>query len=194
MRTILMVLVMVILVAAVASAQDVKPFNFYAGAGLSLPNGDFSDGYGMGLHGSVAVGFNLAPGFQVAPKAEFHTFKIDGDVWSALNDGAAVEGGTLNSILAGADIRFNPPLPAFPMKPFLFAGGGYANLSVSDLEVEGLPAQEFDSEGKFYWNIGAGVEFGNSPFMSFFVQARYLAISTDMVDYNMIPVTVGIKF
>lgn len=197
MKRFLAVLGVVALLATSATAQDVKPFSFYLGAGASLPNGDFSNAYKLGLHASLGFGFNVAPGLQLVPKAEFHTFSIDKDVWMAAEGATTVDGGNLNALFFGADLKFAPPMPAAPIKPYLFGGGGFARLQPTDLNYEntlGSGTLAFDAQNKFFWNIGAGLQLGGGPVFSFFLQARYLSVSADDIKYNVIPITAGIKF
>ncbi len=197
MKRIFAVLGLVALLATSASAQDVKPFNFYLGAGASLPNGDFSEAYKLGLHASAGFGFNVAPGLQFVPKVEFHTFSIDKDVWMAAQNATSVDGGNLNALFFGGDLKFAPPMPAAPFKPYFFGGGGWARLQPTDVDYEsslGSGTLSFDAQNKFFWNIGAGLQLGGGPVFSFFLQARYLSVSADDIKYNVIPITAGIKF
>lgn len=188
--------------AVSATGQSIKPFNLYLGGGISVPSSEFADQYSTGFHVSVSVGFNFLPMMQFAPKIEYHAFQIDEDYWlerfqmanPTINE---VDGGTFNAMMVGADLRFRPFAPFAPVKPFVFGGGGWANLSVTDFslftEGEFLPLGT-DSDNRFYWNVGAGVEFGGAATISFFVQARYVNINTDEVDFNFVPVSLGIRF
>lgn len=197
MKRIFLITTAVCLLVISANAQGVKPFNLYVGGGASLPNGDFSNEYKMGFHGSLGLGLNFGPGLQFVPKGEFHTFSADTDFLLEENDYSSVSGGTFNAILVGADLKFAPSVPALPLKPFFFGGGGWARLQPSDLEYENSLGQGtiiFAKQNKAYWNIGGGLNFGSNPAFSFFIQARYLSVSADEIKYNVIPVTLGIKF
>lgn len=197
MKRIAVLMMVLSLVAISASAQSVKPFNLYLGGGASLPNGDFSNDYKMGLHAMLGLGLNIGPGLQFVPKGEFHTFSADTDALLEENDYLSVSGGTFNAILAGADLKFAPSVPGMPLKPYLFGGAGWARLQPSDLEYENSLGQGtiiFAKENKMYWNVGGGLNLSSGPAFSFFVQARYLSINGDEIKYNAIPITLGIKF
>jgi opacity protein-like surface antigen len=144
-----------------------------------------------------------------------HVLSSDTSFWRKVLAGSAtgatnVKGGNLIVLTAGADLRVGVPIPASPVKPYAFAGLGWANLSVSNVtyRIGTLPGSlSPSSQNKLYWNIGVGADFGG-PGLSFFVQARYEGISNtfgDIVDKatslnlksvgaNFIPVTVGLKF
>ncbi|MBK7143414.1 MAG: outer membrane beta-barrel protein [bacterium] len=197
MKRIFLIVAALLLLAISASAQGVKPFTLYLGGGASLPNGDFSNEYKMGLHATLGLGLNFGPGLQFVPKGEFHTFSADTDALMEENDYLSVSGGSFNAFLVGADLKLTPPLPGAPLKPYLFGGGGWARLQPSDLDYEnslGEGTIVFAKENKFYWNVGGGLNLGSGPAFSFFLQARYLSISGDEVKYNAIPITLGIKF
>lgn len=197
MKRIALFVMLLSLLALSASAQSVKPFNLYVGGGASLPNGDFSNEYKMGLHAMVGLGLNFAPALQFVPKGEFHTFSADTDALLEANDYTSVSGGTFNAFLVGADLKFAPSLPMMPLKPYFFGGAGWARLQPSDLDYEsslGSGTIVFAKENKMYWNVGGGLNLSSGPAFSFFLQARYLSINGDEIKYNAIPITLGIKF
>ena len=71
MKKLLLVLVCVVALSAMASAQTPKPFSLYVGGLVSVPQSDnFSDAYNMGWHFSLGMGFNVMPNMQVMPKIE----------------------------------------------------------------------------------------------------------------------------
>ena len=96
----------------------------------------------------------------------------------------------------GLDIRFAPSLPAAPLKPNLFVGLGMASMSAKEIEVPVIGTIEpYPDKTKMYLNFGAGLDFAN-----FFIQARYLRISSPSEDGTnddplvSIPITIGFKF
>lgn len=194
--------VIILLLATGAATQDIKPISIHLGGGLSVPSSDFADQYDLGFHVVGGVGFNLFPMVQVVPQLEYHAFRIDREYWLARFQVQSptvdeVDGGTLNAMMIGATIRIRPFSPFMPVKPFVLGGGGWANLSVTDFELysEGtlLPLGT-DSENKLFWAVGAGVEFGGGPLLSFFVQARYVSIQADDIDLYFVPVSIGVRF
>lgn len=190
MKKLLFVFALSLLLTAGVSAQVSKPFNIYAGGGLTLAQGDFGELYKNGFHGLGALGFNAAPMFQLLAKAEYHTFSID----------VADMDASLNTILVGADLKLAPTLPASPIKPFGMAGAGFASTKAEATIDLGsfIPGAEIvgesDRQTDFYFEIGAGAEFSAGPSMALFAMVRYISIQSDGESTNFIPVTVGIKF
>ena len=184
MKKLLIVAVIFAFIAVSASAQvPAKPFTVYASAGLSVPMAsDFKDAYKMGYHGNAQLGFNSFPKGEVLINLDYHTFSPD---WG---DAAGFDGGTLSAILAGADVKLNLGVPAAPMSPFIFGGGGLAVLSWSDITTP-LGSGPVESQNKFYFEVGGGVTF-----TQFFVKVKYVSISTDGSSIGFAPVSVGMKF
>lgn len=187
MKRILITLAMICLCGGLASAQLNKPFSIYAGAGLTMPQGDYSDYYKMGYHGMGAAGFNLYPMFQGLAKVEYHSLPVD----------AATISNDATIVMYGVDARFAPFVPAAPIKVFGVAGIGMANIK-TDASFDAGDFGSVDlgttSSTEFYYEIGAGVEFRTSPTMSAFFMARYVTVANDFADFKYVPVTVGVKF
>ncbi|KAA3633236.1 MAG: hypothetical protein DWP97_09530 [Calditrichaeota bacterium] len=184
MKKILLLAIIVMAFAFSASAQvPAKPFNIYASAGLTLPSGDASDFYKSGFHGNAQLGFNSFPKGEILINLGYHKLSSDYE---------GVEGGDLSAILAGADLKLNLGVPAAPISPFVFAGAGISTLSWSD-ETETIgtvtTTYTYDSENKFYFEVGGGVQFSQ-----FFVKVRYVNISIDDMTLAMLPLSVGVKF
>lgn len=201
LKKILLTLAVLIAVAAGVQAQDsqTKSWNLYLGAGASLPMGDFKDTYSTGLHGSGAFGFNVAPGFQILGKVEFHTFSIQDDFRSFLVPGATnLEGGGSNVLMFGGAAKYNFRMENSKMSPYLIGGLGMASVSFKDItgDSAGTSFTRTPPDGttKMYFEVGAGLEFGGSESMAFFVQGRYVSVSTEGSSSTFIPLTVGIRF
>lgn len=201
MKTILLTLAVFVAIVAVVQAQDdpSKSWNIYLGAGGSLPMGDFKDTYGTGLHGTGAVGFNLAPGFQILGKVEYHTFSIQDDFRAFLLPGATnLDGGGSNVLMFGGDAKYNFRMENSKMSPYLIGGLGMASISFKDItgDSAGTSFTRTPPDGttKLYFEVGAGLEFGSSDAMAFFVQGRYVSVATEGSSSTFIPLTVGIRF
>ncbi len=195
MKKLLFTTLFVLVFALGAMAQIPSPFSFYAGGALSLPNNPdgFKDTHKTGFHGMVGMGYKVGPGFQMVGKAEYHKFPFN---FEGLD---GVSGGSANMWLFGADGRFALGLPAAPVKPFVFAGAGLASVKQSDFTgnislVSSLSVPLSEDQNKMYYNVGAGVEFKSGPGFSFFAQARYVNVATDVEHTVFIPITFGIKF
>ena len=135
MKKLLLVLVCIVALASMSSAQTPpKPFSLYVGGLVSVPQSDnFSDLYNMGWHFSVGLGWKVSPAMQVMPKIEYHNFGFNHDD-NPLSTSASVDGGNLKSWMFGADARYSFGLPAAPMRPFVLGGLGFASTSLSDFE------------------------------------------------------------
>jgi opacity protein-like surface antigen len=198
MKKILTILAILLAFGAVASAQTPSmPVSIYAGGALSIPTApeSFKTAFKNGFHGSLGVGFDVNPMFELVGKVEYHAFKFDFD--PAYSD---YSGGTNKMLMFGGDLKFNPSVPAMPVKPYLLGGVGFANIKQSEfsgpssLSLSILNALISEDQTKFYWNAGAGFTLVTSPVFSLFAQARYVSIATDYETSSFIPITVGLKF
>ncbi len=204
MKKVLLIAAMIMALAISANAQDpAKKVNLYLGAGGSLPMGDFGDGFGTGLHGMGAVGFNVAPTFQIRGKVEFHTFGMDEEVRDAFAEFVGtgtvtdVDGGGTNLLMFGGDAKYNFPMENSKFSPYLVGGLGMASASFKEItftDDDGSQTIDFDGETKLYFEIGAGFEIASGQAMSFFVQGRYVSISTEGSSTTFIPLTLGLRF
>lgn len=180
-----------------ASAQEVEsPFSLYVGGLLSLPQEPqgFKEGYQNGWHGFAGIGLGATPLFEVVGKVEYHTFAFD----FGSND--TFEGGDRNIWMFGADGRFGLGAPLTPVKPFLFGGLGLAKITYEGFSGPAGPSLDVlnnsqpEDQDKLYWNLGGGLEFGASPQVTLFVQARYVGIETEGNSSGFIPISLGMKF
>lgn len=196
MRKLILMLAILLTFALAASAQVSSPLSFYAGGALSLPNGPdgFKDAYKTGYHGWVGAGYSLAPTFQVIGKVEHNRFSFDAGTITG------VDGGTMKIWMYGADAKFAPSVPAFPIKPFLFAGAGWASSKVDEftgsntLATAALNTGTNESVTKMYYNFGAGADLFSGPAFSVFLQGRWVSIQTDGETTNFIPISMGLRF
>ena len=198
MKKLLMILAILIAFTASVSAQmPSSPVSVYAGGALSIPTAPESckASFKNGFHGSVGVGFDINPMFEVIGKVEYHTFKFDFD--QALS---GYTGGTNKMWLFGGDLKFSPSLPAMPISPYVLGGVGMANIKQSEFEGPTSLALSLlnqvisEDQTKLYWNMGAGFGLMTSPAFSLFAQVRYVNIATEGESSAFIPVTVGLKF
>lgn len=185
MKKLLIVTLVIAFTAMAVSAQvPAKPFTIYGAAGISLPTSPdlFKDAYKTGFHGDAQLGFNAFPKTEFLINLGYHSFSAD------FGDSTGYDGGTLSAFLAGGDLKLNLGVPMAPVKPFVFAGAGMAVLSISDL-VTPDGTYTSDSETKFYFEIGGGIEF-----TQFFIRAKYVSISTEDESTATIPISLGVKF
>lgn len=181
MKKLFLALAMVLILCVSISAQSVKPITFYAGGGISIPNGDFGVLYKNGYHGLGAVGINVAPMVQLMLKGEYHT-------WSSDLPGFDSD---FSTMFFGGSFRVSPSMPMSPIKPFGLAGGGLASTKstvvILNNSIEG-------TSSNFYFEFGGGLDFKVGPMMAMFIQGRYVSINSGGGSMSYIPFTVGLKF
>jgi hypothetical protein len=196
MRKLMLILAILLSFAVVASAEVPSPLSFYAGGAFSMPNGPtaFKDAYKTGYHGWIGAGYTVAPTFQVVGKIEHNHFAFDNGSFTG------VEGGSMKIWMYGADAKFSPKVPTFPIKPFMFAGAGWASSKISEFTGSNTLATAVLNEGtnqtvtKMYWNIGAGADIFSGPAFSVFLQGRWVSIQTEGSSTSFIPVSMGVRF
>ncbi len=166
---------------AMASAQESRPVSFGVSGGLSLPVGDFGDGFDSG--------FNITGHIAYKP-ASFTNLSFRGDV-SFDSFGAKVTddlkfralGVTANAVYA-----FPQTTPGV-VRPYVLGGVGLYNGKVS-----GSPAtDDSDSSTDLGVQVGGGVNFQLSGFATF-VEAKLVNVFGEGDSLRWIPITFGIKF
>jgi len=191
MRVSLMLPLLLLAMAGIASASELKPFEIGFGGGASVPVSHAKDAFKTGWHGSGIVRLNLPMmpfGFQ--GNFTYNHFSLDKP-----NVGFGGSGRILSGI---ADARFGIPLPG-PIKPYLLAGVGTYNIKANPDSTGALAAA---STTKFGINGGGGVtiDFPGLPVHAF-VEGKVENIYTDKglntavtQDFKtqIIPVTFGI--
>ena len=200
MKNSLLVVAAVLLFAAAASAQVSSPVSLYVGGAVSLPQSpeSFSETYKVGFHGSVGLGYKLMPSLQVVGKVEYHRFAVDFESNPALA-AEEISGGHNNLLMYGADTRLGLNVPAFPLKPYLLGGIGFARLSATEFDgssslVTSLNDAQTEAQTKFYYNVGAGIALSSGPLFGLFAQVRYVSVATDEESSSFVPITLGLKF
>jgi opacity protein-like surface antigen len=140
--------------------------------------GDFGDGYKMGWLGQVVAGITGPNGMLGG--------RIDGMYIRHSLDGT-VDGSTA-MLGANGDLVVSPGSADAKIRPYLLGGIGFFNVKSEQ------GSTEFPSDTKFAFNLGAGLRFGGSGRMSFFVEGRYLSIQTEGSSTGMIPIAVGVRW
>ena len=93
MKKILAILAILLTFGAVASAQiPSSPVSLYVGGALSIPTApeSFTTSFKNGYHGSLGLGFDVNPAFELIGKVEYHTFNFDFDQAAAEMSGYLV--------------------------------------------------------------------------------------------------------
>ncbi|NOT08294.1 MAG: hypothetical protein HOP28_08810 [Gemmatimonadales bacterium] len=138
------------------------------GGGVSLPMGDFGEGFKTGFVGQVTAGFaKEGSKFGARVNGTFQKFSVDLEG----SDGSAQIMGAM------ADLVVSPGTSN--TKPYLLGGVGFQNFK--------------DGGTHFAWNAGGGVSLPLGARHAFFIEARYLSISGDGGSSTMVPITAGIR-
>lgn len=198
MKTILIVITAILVFSFSVSAQTPsKPFSIYGYGGLTMVSGPqvFKDYHKLGMNFGAGIGFKAIPVIEIVLKGEYHPISKD---WDYINE-SGISGGKIKIWAFGADARISSPSLVLPIKPFGFAGFGWAKLKQDDISIDPLidllpfPTGAFiDEQTKPYFNVGGGIEFGSGVKM--FLQAKYMYIKTEGDDLKLIPVSFGVKF
>lgn len=163
-----------------AGAQGAE---FSLGGGLTLPMGDFGDGFNTGWHGLAAVSFapsTFPLGFQV--DGMYQRLGVDDGGGPDVDVSSQLINGTANVIYkfkTSEDSQF---------RPYVIGGVGLYNFKLTGDDVpSGL-----ESETDFGINGGAGfdVKVGS---VGAFVEGRFHNIFADPENVNFIPITVGVR-
>ena len=191
MRVSIMLPLLLLATAGLASASALKPFEIGFGGGASVPVSHAKDAFKTGWHGSGIVRLNLPMmPFGLQGNFTYNHFSLDKP-----NVGFGGSGRILSGI---ADARFGIPLPG-PIKPYLLAGVGTYNIKANP---DSAGAYAAPSTTKFGINGGGGVtiDFPGLPVHAF-VEGKIENIYTDKglntavtQDFKtqIIPVTFGI--
>ena len=159
------------LLAAAPTALSAQSISL--AGGLSMPNGDLSNGTQSGYNGTLGFNFG-APLIPVGARLEgsINGFSAKGTSSGSLR----VLSGTANAIVGMG-------------MPYLIGGVGYYNATVKS----GVPAIADVTESGAGFNIGAGLSFP-LPALSPFVEVRYHQMLGDNDGIKFVPITFGIKF
>jgi hypothetical protein len=177
----------IVLLALSAGAAESKHMPVYIGAGFSVPTGDAGDGWNVGFHGQVGFGIAAGPRIEIIPTVGYHTFALD-------KQGTTVSGGGLSVLMFGGDCKISFVDARQKTAPYILGGLGVGNAKISDVTIPGYGTLSGDSETKVYFNFGAGVDIGTASSTAFFVQGRFVSVSTSGSAITYIPLTVGLRF
>ena len=157
-------------------ARAQNPVQVGIAGGVSFPTSDLSDVSNTGFNGTVTVGMTpaLIP-LGIRIDGAFNQFAIKDDLGDGNVRFLSVTGNLVYKI------------PGATISPYLIGGAGLYN---AKLEVAPFGS---DSENKFGWNIGGGINLPLSGFNAF-IEARYNQVQTDDVSLKFIPLTFGIMF
>lgn len=194
MKRLLVCALLVGSLSAVPLASSASAQGLGLAVGTLVPQGDLADGAKTGFAGIVSFEF----GGRLAIRAE--------GLWanSDLN-GALIKSGSGVPVPSSANVSGSVKLVGGlgtvvlhmglgPIQPYLLAGAGYYQRSVSQ-DASGAASDLSHlsrSESKLGYHFGAGIKVTVLG-ISAFGEARYHTVSTGDTNTNFIPILVGIR-
>jgi hypothetical protein len=149
----------------------------WAGAGPSVPVGDFGDAADVGwMAGAGLLAFIGESGLWAGVEGNLgrNSFKdYDGGNWELMGGGGMV-GYTL--------------APGARARPYVFGNAGIMSLKAS------AGGSSSDSRSGLSLGAGAGVVYNLNQSASLFASGRYLTADIEDSRFNMVPVTVGFTY
>ena len=176
------VVLSVVTLASVATAQAQGPgrASFHLAAGVTLPMGDFGDGFGTGFQGLGGVNFGLG-GLPFA-------IRVDGFYGqNSADDALGVDNGKIKMFGGMAGGQFNFGSDASSVKPYILAQVGMVN---NKFTCDGCTSS---GETDFAFGGGGGIGFGLGS-MAAFVEGQYMSVQSEGSSANFIAARLGIRF
>lgn len=171
-----------------ARAHSASPFSWSAGAGMSVPTGDLSNGASNGFHFQGAGSYHRL-GLPIDLRADlaYHHFgEKDFTVPGARNQ---VINYTGKSSMIGGSLDASYALNTIGrMRPYLLAGPGVYNTR-AEVTRAGTTTSTTSSDTKAGLNVGGGMNFSLMGRRAF-LEARYHHVN----QAAWIPITLGIRF
>lgn len=170
------------------SSSILKSITWSAGAGVSMPTGDMSDGAGTGFH--LQGGSAIRPGklpFTLRGELAYHHFgQKDFTVVSTQPNRTVTYTGKSSSIAGAIDAAYALPM-GNRMKPYVLGGPSIYNNRSEISTTNGTPTTSSDT--KMGLNVGGGMNFafvGRKAFL----EARYHHVD----QAAWVPITFGLRF
>lgn len=164
-----------LLFAAISSAQTNMGLTLYAGGGPAAPFADVQDSWKIGGHGSAAFGFPLTGGLEGVGRYSYYSFPL-GDDPDPVSFADTDDDLTIHEF--AAEVRAQLAPPGVKIRPYGIIGAGLA----------GPP-----NRTEFFYCVGGGFRFSAAPNIDFFVEGRYSLISVEDYSVSYIPITIGLQ-
>ena len=169
---------------ATVHAQGAGRASFHVAGGITLPMGDFGDGFDMGWQGLGGVSFGLG-GLPFAIRID--GFYGQNSANDDLNTALGIDDGKLKMFGGMAGGQFSFGSEASPVKPYILAQIGMVNNKFS---CDGC---NVDGETDFAFGGGGGIGFGLGS-MAAFVEGQFVSVQTEGSASNFIAARFGIRF
>ncbi|HET7583928.1 MAG TPA: outer membrane beta-barrel protein [Gemmatimonadaceae bacterium] len=189
-------------VSAPAVVRAQIPLKFSLGGGVTAPTGDVGDITNTGWHarGMMTLSAVLIP-LSVRGEIEYHNMELNN---------LGFDHGDLSILGGGVSLAWTFPLPS-RVRPYLLGGVGVYRVRASvhegppppDRLSPGAPllsadvigeSGEDDSETKFGFSGGAGLDVWLGGGVSLFVEGRYLGVNTSGSRTSIVPISIGFTF
>jgi hypothetical protein len=187
-----------VLVTDVTVRAASKSVAIYLGAGpsVAVSPAAFRNDHKTGFHILTGLGYTLNPNAELVGRLELHLVPIDFE--ERFGSDVDLNGGTLDLLVIGADMKLCTHRVAAPIRPFVLAGGGWSLISQSSISSE-LAFEQYapllmDNQSRFYFNIGVGADLKPTSTLTLFLLARYVELRRDGDSIGFVPLTLGIKF
>ncbi|MFC1556980.1 outer membrane protein [candidate division KSB1 bacterium] len=184
----IVVVIVGLFISVQVSAQDDRGF-FYIGPGLSIASApdQFADSHKTGYNFGGGFGFNVAKGLTVITDVTFNKLSLDetGFLTSLgvpVGSVPTVDGGDVSIYSFMANIMYFLPTGIPDFFPFVTGGAGLYSYSLDAVyyEYQDEPFEvHSDSQTKFGYNFGAGMNFLLSDEYGIFVAGRYFKEKQD---------------
>ena len=182
MRRLILVAVWSTVPAPLTALEAQRPISIGLAGGVSLPQGDLSDGVNAGWHaiGTIALSTLMQP-LGLRLDAAYSRFAFSDEVQAVVGDDGyqTVSSATLNA-------TYRLPMTNSPLSPYLISGLGAYRTDCSAGPGCGATT-------RYGWNVGLGTKLYVLGFRSF-LEARYHRTGRGDSDVNFFPVTFGLIF
>ena len=174
MKSLCIVVVLLVVLAACTSAVTSAGLNLSIGGGMAVPLQDLKTYWKAGASGAAVIGYKLTPGFEPALRYAMSLFPSRGERNETF--AKTYEDMTLKEF--AGEIRAHLTPPGFRMRPYGLAGAGAAWVP---------------NKGRFYYYIGGGIRAALMPRLDLFMEGRYAVVSIGDYTISYIPLNIGIS-
>jgi opacity protein-like surface antigen len=167
-----------------ASAQlplpTLTPFSVEARGGLSIPTGDLKDAAKTGWTAGASITYHALPllGIYAGYSADQWNSKV----------------GSGHARASGLDLgaRLSIPTPMIPIDPWIKAGAVYHNIKISGSDD---PADDFTTDRKWGWQVGAGLGLTLGPKVSVTPGVTYTTLKpgSGVIDVHHVRADIGLR-
>jgi outer membrane protein W len=160
--------------------------------GVSMPMGDFKDGFKMGFLGGVEFDYMATEAVAIGADGAYITNKSSDDLNAALPAGTDAK---FTMIQFGAHAKYFFPMEGSSAMPYLVGGAGMFNGKADfspDLTIGGVAVPE-DSETKFGGRIGVGCNFKAGESFRVKLEGNFNHVATEGSSTQFISVLGGVS-